>query len=572
MESDIYSNPLDLITQNGEKNNRKSSVKIQSSLKSQEASGEDGSGKKLGSNKESNSNMQFRPIVVTSPGIKNEAECIYAVVHKSEKDDANESKTVTSANDVSTNNSVARTVTNNSQDVHYSSIGIAKNKDEPQSNNVGNSHYLPVPSSPGHYETLPDIDDPIETVDEKTEKKKQPLKYSSSSSSSSSSSTLASTIPPSSSFSSSSSSYCNINNLNSTNKINNEIESYNFSAVFLGSMVVDIPKMQANKSEYISECIQLVAGQTSGDATKTLLKLKNKKQVNSVNGNKKEESENDVSSVGSVTLSKHRGMNVTLELKESGLKLFESRNKKERMDIPLRLIRLWGVGRGTNSREFAIISRDLPVSNTLCRVFLCEDFARKIAETFQAVCSRVAEKTKTLKNSKESSPVRKIPFSGNLTRNENNTIRSNRSDGCAPPPALHASDNETYCIYLGMMEVTKPTGTKILEHAIDMVRTYVDEKNWLRGKIQLTFDGVYFITSKSVRLSCPNESISFAGISIKHKQLAGFIVSKNNGTFVHVFSIEADYISWFENVKFICKLHSSKYDKSIFTTLNKKRK
>lgn len=279
-----------------------------------------------------------------------------------------------------------------------------------------------------------------------------------------------------------------------------------------------------------------------------------------------------------------QGLSLYLEFSGEDLLLIDVNSSTVVRSESVRSVRVWGVGKEKDSRDFAYVARDPDSGKHICSVFKCERTGHEVASALRSICVRILNENESHPG-KKSSATRVNENAGNHlvfdSRVSKDSLKNQTKNGpfdqskknwngqsklwndsVVFPVPMSESKKVINCHYLGMMKVPKPLGMEILNDAIEMVHSRVPSSKWVAVSVEVAPSAVTVYDrgrANSVILECRIRFLTFLGIGINNCRLGAFIMhSAQDEFFAHVFHCIPDAGVFCRTVKAACKLRYQK--------------
>ncbi|XP_078323905.1 protein Fe65 homolog isoform X2 [Crassostrea virginica] len=260
------------------------------------------------------------------------------------------------------------------------------------------------------------------------------------------------------------------------------------------------------------------------------------------------------------------GKDLYMDLDKDSLRLMDTQDFSLLNSQPIQSIRVWGVGRD-NGRDFAYVARDKTTRKHMCHVFRCDTPARHIANTLRDICKKIMlerhlEQNAVVQRLSRPTDLPNLEKPNGQTNGQKMSFQSLYNSISFPTP-MEEPKKIIRCHYLGREVVSKPTGTEILNNAIESLYSRIPAEKWIFVDVAIA-PSTLTITEHGKPENkiddCRIRFLSFMGIAMENAKLGGFIMHGAEDLFyVHVFHCEPSAGPLCKTIEAACKLRFQKY-------------
>ncbi|XP_062566631.1 protein Fe65 homolog isoform X3 [Saccostrea cucullata] len=260
------------------------------------------------------------------------------------------------------------------------------------------------------------------------------------------------------------------------------------------------------------------------------------------------------------------GKDLYMDLDKDSLRLVDTQDFTTLNSQPIQSIRVWGVGRD-NGRDFAYVARDKTTRKHMCHVFRCDTPARHIANTLRDICKKIMlerhlEQNAVVQRLSRPTDLPNLDKANGQTNGQKLSFQSLYSSISFPTP-MEEPKKIIRCHYLGMEMVSKPTGTDVLNNAIESLYSRIPPEKWIFVDVAIA-PSTLTITEHGKPENrvddCRIRYLSFMGIAMENAKLGGFIIHGAEDQFyAHVFHCEPSAGPLCKTIEAACKLRFQKY-------------
>lgn len=260
------------------------------------------------------------------------------------------------------------------------------------------------------------------------------------------------------------------------------------------------------------------------------------------------------------------GKDLYMDLDSDSLRLVDTQDFTTLNSQPIQSIRVWGVGRD-NGRDFAYVARDKTTRKHMCHVFRCDTPARHIANTLRDICKKIMlerhiEQNAVVQRLSRPTDLPNLEKSNGQANGQKMSFQSLYNSISFPTP-MEEPKKVIRCHYLGRERVSKPTGTDILNNAIESVYSRIPPEKWMFVDVAIA-PSTLTITERGKPENkiddCRIRFLSFMGIAMENSKLGGFIMHGAEDQFyAHIFHCEPSAGPLCKTIEAACKLRFQKY-------------
>lgn len=258
------------------------------------------------------------------------------------------------------------------------------------------------------------------------------------------------------------------------------------------------------------------------------------------------------------------GKDLYLDLDRHSLRLVDTQDFSTLNSQPIQSIRVWGVGRD-NGRDFAYVAREKQTKKHMCHVFRCDTPARQIANCLRDICKKIMMERRLQENAvvQRLSRPTDLPNLGKSTEpnGQKLSFQSLYNNASFPTP-MEEPKKIIRCHYIGLECVTRPTGTEIINSAIDAALMRVPPEKWLFVNVNIAPSTITISEHGKPENKideCRVRYLSFMGISVTNPKVCAFI---NHGAedqfYAQVFHCEPTAGPLCKTIEAACKLRYQK--------------
>ncbi|XP_041358562.1 protein Fe65 homolog isoform X2 [Gigantopelta aegis] len=252
------------------------------------------------------------------------------------------------------------------------------------------------------------------------------------------------------------------------------------------------------------------------------------------------------------------GKDLYMDLDSMCLRLVDTQDLSLLHYQPIHSIRVWGVGRD-NGRDFAYVARDKTTQRHMCHVFRCDVPARQIANTLRDICKKLMVERTTMQ--KLNRPT-DLPNLEKVNANGQKMTFQSLYNNTSFPTPMEEPKKDIRCHYLGTQLVCRPTGTDIVNEAIERACRKVPPEKWQFVCVSVAPSTVTITEHKNPETKlqeCRVRFLSFMGIALENVKLCAYIMHDAQDKFVaHIFHCEPSAGPLCKTIEAACKLRYQK--------------